>query len=288
MIDIIGSITEPFGYDFMVRAMIATTVASLVCALLSCWLVLIGWSLLGDAVSHAVLPGVALAYLFGLPFFLGALAFGFLAVVLVGGLSSTSRIKEDASIGIVFTTLFALGLVLISVIPSHIDLNHIIFGNVLGVSSTELAQICFLAALTAAALLLKRRDLTLWAFDPVHAYAIGISGRYLRALLLIALSLTAVVSLQVVGVVLVVAMLIIPGATAQLLTDSFSRILWIGPLIAVVCSLVGLHLAWWLDASPGGLVVLTQGVSFLFVYLFAPQHGLATKLRNSRKLSASS
>jgi manganese transport system permease protein len=267
-------ILEPLQYDFMVRALATTVMAAVVCALLSCWLVLVGWSLMGDAVSHAVLPGVVIAYVLGAPFALGALVFGFLAVALIGAIRGTSRVKEDAAIGIVFTTLFALGLVLISVTPSQTDLNHIIFGNILGVSAGDLLQVGILAAVAFVVLLVKRRDLMLYAFDPTHAFAIGLSPRMLGALLLGILALTAVVALQVVGVVLVVAMLIIPGATAQLLTDRFGRMLLIAPLLSAACSVTGIYLSYWLDAAPGGLVVVVQGAAFALVYLFAPRHGL--------------
>lgn len=271
---ILDLLLEPLQYDFMVRALLTTAIAAVVCALLSCWLVLIGWSLMGDAVSHAVLPGVVLAYVFGAPFALGALVFGFLAVALIGAIRGTSRVKEDAAIGIVFTTLFALGLVLISVTPSQTDLNHIIFGNILGVSTADLVQIGVLAAVAFAVLVLKRRDLTLYAFDPTHAFAIGLSPRLLGALLLGLLALTSVVALQVVGVILVVAMLIIPGATAYLLTDRFGRMLVIAPAISVAASIVGIYLSYWFDAASGGLVVVVQGAVFGLVYLFSPRHGL--------------
>lgn len=277
---------EPLQYDFMVRALVTTAIAAVVCALLSCWLVLVGWSLMGDAVSHAVLPGVVIAYVLGAPFALGALVFGFLAVALIGAIRGTSRVKEDAAIGIVFTTLFALGLVLISVTPSQTDLNHIIFGNILGVSDAELVQIAVLATIAFAVLVLKRRDLTLYAFDPLHAYAIGLSPRFLGALLLGLLALTAVVALQVVGVILVVAMLIIPGATAYLLTDRFGRMLVIAPVLSVVCSVVGIYLSYWLDAASGGLVVVVQGVAFTLVYLFGPRHGLLGKQLAARRRAA--
>lgn len=281
-------ILEPLQYDFMVRALVTTVVAAIVCALLSCWLVLIGWSLMGDAVSHAVLPGVVIAYIFGAPFALGALVFGFLSVALIGAIRGTSRVKEDAAIGIVFTTLFALGLVLISVTPSQTDLNHIIFGNILGVSSADLIQIGVLAAVAFAILILKRRDLTLYAFDPTHAHAIGLSPRFLGALLLGLLALTSVVALQVVGVILVVAMLIIPGATAYLLTDRFGHMLIIAPSVSTLCSVVGIYLSYWLDASPGGLVVVVQGCAFALVYLLSPRHGLLGKRLAARRRGRSS
>jgi manganese transport system permease protein len=283
-------ITQPLQYDFMVRALTTTVIAAVVCALLSCWLVLLGWSLIGDAVSHAVLPGVVIAYVLGAPFAVGALVFGFLAVGLIGLVRGTSRVKEDAAIGIVFTTLFALGLVLISVTPSHTDLNHIIFGNILGVSDADLAQVAVLAAIALTVLLLKRRDLTLYAFDSTHAHAIGLNPKALGAILLGLLAMTAVVALQVVGVILVVAMLIIPGATAYLLTDRFGRMLVIAPIMSALCSVVGIYISYWADAASGGLVVLTQGCVFALVYLFAPRHGIVAKLRTrgSRRAAAPS
>lgn len=277
-------LVEPLGYDFMVRALATTLIASIVCAVLSCWLVLIGWSLMGDAVSHAVLPGVVLAHIVGAPFALGAVVFGFLAVALIGAVRDTSRVKEDAAIGIVFTVLFALGLVLISVTPSQTDLNHIIFGNLLGVSWSDLAQIAALGAVTFGVLVAKRRDFTLFAFDRTHAHALGLNPRILGAALLGLLALTAVVALQAVGVILVVAMLIIPGATAYLLTDRFSRMLLLAPAISAVCAVAGLYLSYYLDTASGGMVVLAQGSAFLLAYLFGPRHGLiATRVLTGRR-----
>lgn len=265
---------EPLSYDFMVRALVTTVLAAVVCALLSCWLVLVGWSLMGDAVAHAVLPGVVLAHLVGAPFALGALAFGGVAVALIGAVRSSTRVKEDAAIGIVFTTLFALGLVLVSVNPSQIDLHRIVFGNVLGVSPADLAQVAVLGTAAAVVLLARRRDLVLYAFDPAHAHTIGMSPRRLGALLLAVLAVTTVVALQVVGVILVVAMLVIPGATAHLLTDRFGRMLVIAPAISALCSVAGIYLSYWLDAAPGGVVVVVQGAVFGVVWLASPRHGL--------------
>lgn len=282
-------LAEPLGYTFMVRALAVTIIAAVLCALLSCWLVLIGWSLMGDAVSHAVLPGVVIAYILGAPFALGALVFGFLAVALIGGVRDTSRLKEDAAIGIVFTTLFSFGLVLISITPSQVDLNHIIFGNLLGVSAADLWQVLALGAVTFTILMLKRKDFTLYAFDPTHAHALGMNPRLLGALLLGLLAMTSVVALQAVGVILVVAMLIIPGATAYLLTDRFSKMLLIAPVLAALGGVVGVYASYYLDASTGGMVVLAQGIIFAFVYFFSPRHGLvAARLaaRNRRREAA--
>ena len=285
--NLIDFFLEPLNYDFMVRALATTLIASIVCAVLSCWLVLIGWSLMGDAVSHAVLPGVVLAYIVGAPFALGAVIFGFLAVALIGAVRDTSRVKEDAAIGIVFTTLFALGLVLISVTPSQTDLNHIIFGNLLGVSWSDLIQIIILGAITFTILIAKRRDFTLYAFDPTHAHAIGLNPKLLGAALLGLLALTAVVALQVVGVILVVAMLIIPGATVYLLTDRFGRMLIIAPAISAACAVIGLYLSYYLDTASGGMVVLAQGAVFALVYLFSHRYGLiGTRVLSSRRRRA--
>ena len=277
-------VAEPLSFEFVRTALAVTVTAGIVCGVLSCWLVLVGWSLMGDAVSHAVLPGVVLAYVVGAPFALGALLFGLLAVLLIGAVRDTSRVKEDDAIGVVFTTLFALGLVLISVTPSQTDLNHILFGNLLGVSRADLLQVLALGAVTLAVVVLKRRDLTLYAFDPVHAHAIGLSPRRLGALLLGLLALTVVVALQAVGVVLVVALLITPGATAYLLTDRFSRMLWISPLVAATCGVVGIVASYWLDTSSGGTVVVTLGLAFALAYLLSPRHGLlTTHLQRARR-----
>lgn len=273
---VVEFLAEPMQLDFMVRATLITLTASVVCATLSCWLVLIGWSLMGDAVSHSVLPGVVLAYVAGVPFAVGAVICGFLAVALIGVVRNTSRVKEDAAIGVVFTTFFALGLTLVSVTPSHVDLNHIIFGNLLGASRSDLIQVVAIGAGVLIVLLAKRRDFTLYAFDPTHAHAIGLNPRRLGAVLLGLLALTAVVALQAVGVVLVVALLITPGATAYLLTDRFARMLLIAPGLATVCALVGLYASYYLDTASGPMVVLVNGIVFALVYLFNPRRGVVT------------
>jgi manganese transport system permease protein len=272
--------TDPLAYEFMRRAMVVALVCGVVCAVLSCWLTLLGWSLMGDAVSHAVLPGVVLSYVIGAPFAIGAFIFGSAAVFLVGGLNRTSRVKEDAAIGIVFTGLFALGLVLVSAIPSQIDLFHILFGNVLGVSDGDIAQVVIIGTLVTAVLLFKRRDLVLYAFDPTHAHAVGISPKRLEALLLGALALTVIVALQAVGIVLVVAMLITPGATAYLITDRFSRMLAWAAACSVSACLLGTYLSYHLDWSTGGSIVCVLSLQFVVAYLVAPKGVLAQRRRS--------
>ena len=248
--DILNFLVEPLTLPFMLRAFVVTVIAAAVCALLSCWLVLLGWSLMGDAISHAVLPGVVLAYIFGAPFAVGAVIAALVAVALIGGVRRSGRVREDAAIGIVFTTLFAFGLVLISVTPSNTDLNHILFGNVLGVSWSDVWQVAILAVVVAAVLLVKRRDFVLYAFDPGFAQAVGLRPRLLGALLLIMLALTSVVALQIVGVVLVVAMLVIPGSTARLITDRFVPMLAVSVGVSLVGTLTGLYASYYADVSP--------------------------------------
>ncbi|MFD6896272.1 metal ABC transporter permease [Rhodococcus sp. NPDC060086] len=269
-------ILEPLQYGFMQRALVVAVITTVVCALLSCWLVLIGWSLMGDAVSHAVLPGVVLAYLVGAPFTLGALLFAGLAVALIWLVRGTTKIKEDAAIGTVFTTLFALGVVLISKNPSQIDLHHVLFGNLLGLSQSDVWQIAGLATAVFVVLVVKRRDLTLFAFDRVQAHTLGISPAKLSALLLALLAVTIVSAVQAVGVILVVAMLIIPGATAYLLTDRMSRMLVIAPALGALGSVAGVYTSYYTDAATGGVVVLAQASLFAAAYLFAPRQGLVT------------
>ncbi|WP_422395826.1 metal ABC transporter permease [Rhodococcus sovatensis] len=270
----------------MQRALLVTIVASIVCAVLSCWLVLIGWSLMGDAVSHAVLPGVALSYLLGAPFAIGALLFALVAVGAIGVVRNTTQVKEDAAIGVVFTTLFALGVVLISKFPSQIDLNHILFGNLLGVSQSDMWQVVVLGGLAFVVMIVKRRDFTLFAFDRTQARAVGISPTFLSGLMLTLLALTTVVALQAVGVILVVAMLITPGATAYLLTQSFRRMLLLAPAIGVGCAVVGIYVSFYLDVSSGGTVVLAQGSVFTLAYLFSPTQGIVTRALRRREAAA--
>jgi manganese transport system permease protein len=279
-------LAEPFGYGFMTNALMVTVAAALVCSVLSCWLVLMGWSLMGDAISHAVLPGVALSYLVGVPFAVGALVFGLGAVYLIGGLRSTTKLKSDTATGVVFTALFALGLAIVSKTPSQVDLGHILFGNVLGAGTSELLQVLSLGAVTLAIVLYLRKDLTLMAFDPVHAHAIGLNARVLNAVLLGLLALTVVTSLQAMGIILVVAMLIIPGATAFLLTRRFGRMLLVASVLGVASAVAGIYASYYLDLSTGASVVLAQALMFLAAYLFAPRVGVVPAAVRRRTVAA--
>ena len=265
---------EPLGHAFMVRALLVSALVGGVCGLLSCYMTLKGWALMGDAVSHSVLPGVILAYAIGLPFSVGAFVFGVGSVAMIGFVKQKSRIKEDTVIGLVFTGFFALGLVLVSKTRSNIDLTHILFGNVLGISIADIQQTLLISGLVTAVLLLFRRDLLLFCFDPTHARSIGINTGVLHYLLLSVLSLAAVAGLQTVGIILVVAMLVTPGATAYLLTDRFDRMSWLAIGSSILSSLLGVYTSYWTDSSPAGCIVLVQTGLFVMAFLFAPKHGI--------------
>lgn len=280
MIDLL---IAPLAFPFMQHAVIVAVVAAAVCGLLSCWLVLMGWSLMGEAVAHSILPGIVLASLFGAPLAVGAFVFGMGAVLLIGAVGSAPSLKRDTSIGVVFTSLFAVGLVLISLTPTETHLQHILFGDVLGTSRTDVYTVTALGLVTAAVLLVRRRDLVLFAFDRTYAHTVGLSTRGLAALLLMLLALTTVTALQTLGVILVVAMLVIPGATALLLCRTFGRMLAVSSLGAVASAVVGLYSSYWLDVASGATIVLTQSVLFTLAYLFAPRRGLFARLSEGRR-----
>ncbi len=280
--DVIGWLIEPFAHDYMQRALAAAVTSAIVCGVLSCWLALIGWSLMGDAVSHAVLPGVVIAVLLGTPFAVGAILFGLLAVAVIGVVRSTSRVKPDAATVVVFTTLFALGLVLVSVLPSQTGWERVLFGDLLSLGVADLVQVVALGAITLAILLIKRRDLVLYAFDPAHASAIGLSSRALGALLFVLLALATVVAVPSVGVVLAVALVIVPGATAYLLTDRFTTMLVVAPAVAVASVVIGLYASYHLGSASGATIVLTMGALFALAYLFAPSQGVVPRFLRHR------
>ena len=267
-------ITTPLSHDFMRKALLMSSLIAAVCGFLSSYLTLKGWALMGDAVSHSVMPGVVVAYALGLPFSLGAFIFGVGSVALIGFIKQKSRVKEDTVIGLVFTGFFALGIVLVSKIKSNIDLHSILFGSPLGISLSDVKQTLFISVLVVVLLSLFRKDLMLYCFDPRHAKTVGINVLFLHYLLLTCLSLAAVVGLQSVGIILVVAMLITPGATAYLLTDQFDNMTIISVLSAIVSSVIGIYVSFWFDLETGGSIVLAQTFIFLFAFLFAPRYGL--------------
>lgn len=265
LLKLIETLREPFGYDFMLQAFGVGALVAAVGAVLSCFLVLRGWSLMGDAISHAVLPGIVLAYIAGVPLAIGAFAAGLFCAVSTGWIKTNSRIKEDTVMGVVFTGMFAVGLVLFSKTPSDLHLDHILFGNILGITSAQIRETAVLATLVLGAILVLRRDLMLVCFDPSHARALGRPVKALTYLLLVLLSLAIVASMKAVGLVLVIAMLITPGATALLLTKRFDRMLAIAAAIAIASSQIGIYVSFFADASPSACIVLFQALVFVTV-----------------------
>jgi manganese/iron transport system permease protein len=267
-------IAVPLSYGFMQRALIAAIMVGAVCSVLSCYLVLKGWSLMGDAISHAVLPGIVLAFVLGLPLAVGAFAAGLGCAVATGYLKENSRIKEDTVMGIVFSGMFGFGLVLFTKVETDQHLNHILFGNLLGVTARDLIEIGIIAGFTLLAVLLKRRDFLLYCFDPQHARVIGLPVRALHYGLLVLLSLTIVAAIKAVGIILVVAMLIAPGAIAYLLSHRFDHMLLIAASVAIGSSIVGTLVSFHIDGATGPCIVLIQAAVFVLAFLFAPVDGL--------------
>lgn len=278
----IETLLTPLQYEYMVKAILVSGMIGGVCAFLSCFITLRGWSLMGDALSHAVVPGVAIAYYIGWPYAAGAFLTGVLAAGGMGFVKTKTRLREDAVIGVVFTAFFAFGLLLISLYSSEIDLRSIIFGNILGISNRDIVQMLVISAATVMVLGVKWRDLLLYCFDPNQARALGLNTTFLHGLLLTLLSATAVAALQTVGAVLVVAMLVTPGATAYLLTDRFGKMIAIAVTLGVVTSLVGAYASYFFDGSTGGCIVTLQSALFVVALIWAPKHGIRAARRRGR------
>ena len=281
------TLLQPFHHGFMLQAFTLGALVAAVCAVLSCFLVLRGWSLMGDAVSHAVLPGIVLAYIVGLPLGVGAFASGLLCATGTGWIKRHTRVKEDTVMGVVFTGLFALGLVLHVKTPSDLHLDHILFGNLLGIEPGQLRETGILCAIVLATVLLLRRTLMLATFDPSHARALGFPLRAYDTLLLVLLALAIVAALQAVGIILVIAMLITPGATAFLLCTRFDRMLALAVGVAVFSTLAGAYISFFADASPAACIVLIQSALFIAALCLAPGKGLLRRPRSGAATQAS-
>ncbi|OCG25411.1 iron ABC transporter permease [Gilliamella sp. App2-1] len=258
----------PLTLPLIQRAIFASLATGIVCALLSCFLVLKGWSLMGDAISHAVLPGIVLAYVAGIPIIIGAFASGLFCSVATGYIKENSRIKEDTVMGIVFSGMFAFGLVLFSKVDTSQHLNHILFGSVLGTSYDELKQIIFIAVIVSLLIIIKRRDLMLYCFDPVQAKVVGLPVKLLHYGLLSVLALTIVGSLKVAGMILVIAMLIAPGITAFSLSKRFEWMLVIAVLVSTFSTVMGTLISYYGDASTSACIVILQATLFLFAQTY--------------------
>ena len=269
-----NALLEPLGFDFMRQALAIGLLVACAAAALSCLLVLKGWSLMGDAVSHAVLPGIVLAWLVGLPLVLGAFLAGLACAVSTGWLTSNSRLKEDTVMGIVFSGMFALGVFLFVKIDTGLHLDHVLFGNLLGVSWRDVATTAALVVPAFALVIALRRDLMLFAFDPQHAGVVGLNVPMLHYGLLALLSLVIVASIDAVGIILVIALLIAPGAIAWLLTDRFEAMLGWAIGTAVVSSVAGILLSYHLDSAPAPTIVVVMTAIFIIAFLFAPRRGV--------------
>ncbi|MDW2885786.1 metal ABC transporter permease [Exiguobacterium sibiricum] len=278
--DFIHALTE---YDFLQKALVTSVMVGIICGVIGCFIILRGMSLMGDAISHAVLPGVAISYLLGINFFIGAVATGLLTALGIGFVSQNSRIKNDTAIGILFTSAFALGIILISFLRSSSDLYHILFGNVLAVRPSDMWMTLAIGLLVLAAIFLFYKELLVTSFDPTMAAAYGLSTRLIHYLLMTMLTLVTVASLQTVGIILVVAMLITPAATAYLLTNRLSRMIFLSAGLGTISSVIGLYFSFTYNLSSGASIVLVATALFALVFIFSPRHGLLRKWKSAKK-----
>ena len=269
---------EPFGYSYMVKAVWVSAMVGGVCAFLSAYLMLKGWSLMGDALAHSVVPGVALSYMLALPFAIGAFFSGILAALSMVIVKKCTRLREDAVIGLTFTAFFAAGLLMVSINPVAVSIEAIIFGNILAISDDDINQVIIISAVCLVTLSVTWRDMMAVFFDENHARSIGLHVTVLKILLFTMLSAACVAALQTVGTILVIAMVVTPGATAYLLTDKFGRLIVIAIALGSITSGVGAYASFFLDANPGGLIVALQTLIFLSAFVFAPKYGVIKRL----------
>lgn len=274
---------EPFTYSFMVNAMVVSSLVGAVCAFLSCYLMLKGWSLIGDALSHSIVPGVAGAYMLGLPFALGAFLSGGLAAGAMMFLNQRTGLKEDAIIGLIFTSFFGLGLFIVSVSPVPVDVQTIIQGNILAITPADTLQLLIIGGVCLVVLLAKWKDLMVAFFDENHARSIGLNPNRLRFIFFVLLSAACVAALQTVGAFLVIAMVITPGATAYLLTNRFPRLLAIAVAIGTISSFAGAYLSYFVDGATGGIIICLQTTLFALAFFLAPKHGLLANRARARR-----
>jgi manganese/iron transport system permease protein len=280
---VIATLAEPFAYGYMVNAMWVSALVGGVCAFLSAYLMLKGWSLIGDALSHAIVPGVAGAYMIGLPFAFGAFISGGLAAAAMLFLNQRTKLKEDAIIGLIFTSFFGLGLFMISLSPASVNIQTIVLGNILAVTPGDTLQLVIIAGVSLAILLVKWKDLMVAFFDENHARSVGLNPDWLKAMFFTLLSACTVAALQTVGAFLVIAMVVTPGATAYLLTDRFPRLIVISVAIGAATSLVGAYASYFLDGATGGIIVVLQTAIFLAAFALAPKHGMLAAKRRARE-----
>lgn len=276
---------EPFTYNYMAKAIWVSALVGAVCAFLSCYLILKGWALMGDALAHSVVPGVAVAYLLALPYAVGAFASGLIAALGISFVRKVTQLREDAVIGLVFTTLFGVGLLISSISPTSVNIQSIVLGNILAISDEDVTQVVLIAAVSLAVLVLRWKDLMLVFFDETQARSVGLNPWRLRVLFFVLLSACIVAALQTVGAILVIAMVVTPGATAYLLTDRFGVMILLAMAIGAATSAVGAYLSFFLDGATGGLIVVLQTGIFLIAFVLAPKHGRLAARRAARSAS---
>lgn len=274
---------EPFAYGYMFNAIWVSALVGGVCAFLSCYLMLKGWSLIGDALSHAIVPGVAGAYMLGLPFSLGAFFSGGLAAATMLFLNQRTRLREDTIIGLIFSSFFGLGLFMVSLNPTSVNIQTIILGNILAIAPADILQLAIIGFVSLAILLVKWKDLMVTFFDENHARSIGLNPTLLKGLFFTLLSVTTVAALQTVGAFLVICMVVTPGATAYLLTDRFPKLLIISVTLGCVTCAAGTYASYFLDGATGGIIVVLQTIVFLIAFGFAPKHGLLANRKRARQ-----
>ncbi|MGM8930498.1 metal ABC transporter permease [Salinicola halophyticus] len=277
----LGYLFEPFGYGYMRNAMWVSALVGGVCAFLSCYLMLKGWSLIGDALSHSIVPGVAGAYMLGLPFSLGAFFAGGLASAAMLFLNQRSKLKEDVIIGLIFSSFFGLGLFMVSLSPTSVNIQTIVLGNILAITPTDTLQLVTIGVVSLVILLAKWKDLMVTFFDENHARSIGLNPTALKILFFTLLAASTVAALQTVGAFLVICMVITPGATAYLLSDRFPRLLIIAVTIGTLTSFFGAYISYFLDGATGGVIVVMQTAIFLIAFVFAPKHGMLAARRRA-------
>lgn len=277
-----STLLEPFGYDYMVNAMWVSALVGCVCGFLSAYLMLKGWSLIGDALSHSIVPGVAGAYMLGLPFSAGAFVSGGLAAGAMLFLNHRTKLKEDAIIGMIFTSFFGVGLFMVSLSPTSVNIQTIVLGNILAITPSDTLQLAIIGGVTLLILLFKWKDLMVTFFDENHARSIGLKPLALKLLFFTLLSASTVAAMQTVGAFLVIAMVVTPGATAYLLTDRFQRLIVIAALLGAGTSFAGAYISYFLDGATGGIIVVLQTLIFLTAFLFAPKHGMLALRRKGR------
>jgi len=274
----IDFLAEPLNYSYMRNAIFVSSLVGAICAFLSCFVIMKGWSLIGDALSHSIVPGVAGAYILGLPFTLGAFISGTAAASAMLYLNEKTNLKEDSIIGIIFTSFFAIGLFIVSISPTPINIQTIILGNILSITPQDTLQLILISIITLVILILKWKDLMLLFYDENHAQTMGLNIKFLKLIFFVLLSVSTVAAMQTVGAFLVIAMIVTPGSTAYLITDKFSKLILISIFVGIFSCAFGTYISYFIDGATGGVIILVQTILFLLAFFFSPKYGYIWKI----------